>query len=31
MWINRKDEILRPKIPKPNYEIKNLSELLDIL
>jgi putative hydrolase of the HAD superfamily len=30
-WINRKNEILRPRIPKPNYEIKNLSELLGFL
>lgn len=31
VWINRKDEVLRPKIPKPDYEIKNLSELLGFL
>jgi putative hydrolase of the HAD superfamily len=31
VWINRKAEILRPRIPKPNYELKNLSELLGFL
>jgi putative hydrolase of the HAD superfamily len=31
VWINRKGEVLRPRIPKPNYELKNLSELLVFL
>jgi len=30
-WINRKSEALIPEIPKPHYEIRNLSELLDLL
>jgi FMN phosphatase YigB (HAD superfamily) len=31
VWFNRKGETLRPRIPKPNYEIRNLSELLGFL
>jgi FMN phosphatase YigB (HAD superfamily) len=31
VWLNRNRERQKPKTPKPQYEIKNLSELLDIL
>jgi putative hydrolase of the HAD superfamily len=31
VWINRKGEVLKKTIPKPHYEIKNLSELLGFL
>ena len=31
VWINRKGEKLNPGIPKPHYEIRTLSELIDIL
>ena len=30
-WINRNNEKLNPETLKPNYEINNLSELLEIL
>lgn len=30
-WLNRKGERLRPETPKPHYEVKSLSELLNIL
>ena len=31
IWINRTNETLTSEISKPNYEIHNLSELLEII
>jgi len=31
VWINRKNERILPETPKPDYEISNLSELINIL
>ncbi len=30
-WLNRTGETLKPGIPRPDYEIHSLSDLLDII